>query len=67
MRSNVPIERVCILVCLQREESDQSNITESQEPREERGPGEQQMQDEQRSEEQAGLPSVKSGGELADL
>ena len=62
---NVPIECVCILVRLQREEPDQSYITESQEPREERGPGEEQMQDEQRSEEQAGLPSVESAGELA--
>ena len=59
-RGSVPIQRICVLVCLECQPPHQSQITDEEDPAEPPRPREYEVEDHYRREEERRLPCVES-------
>jgi len=58
-KEHSPVKGICVSVCAEGEEAHQAQISENEEPAEERRPGEQEMQDEEDGEDETRLPCME--------
>lgn len=64
--SNIPIQRICVSVCSEDEHNDESQVAKQEEPAEELGPGENEVDDQDDCEKQRRLPCVEPANLLAN-